>query len=460
MTHETGPHPVPDGPGLPARLLRQLWTRPRTRRPRPIGGLSHLSDHQLRDIGISRDQFAEIDRNHEGGSRLATHFPRRLEMKRMTFTAAFAGVLAAGALTAEAEQTALVLYETKGRQPVRQEGMAFLEIDPEAPDYGKILARIDLPHDLIGHHIFYNPARDRAYVTALGRSELWVFDVTEFPYRPKVVAVPDCVVLEDVTFSEALGRWYLSCMGSSNVVVGDAETDVPLRTIALPEPYPHGITVNDAIDRILLTSTSNPVDFSDAGETITVLRASTEEVLSTHKVSNRPSPSRAEPVEIFFVPGAEPSLAYITNATEGTLWMAEWQPEAEAFAFGQVFDFGTLEQGVALEVYFNAEDDRAYVTTASPGHLNAFDISDPREPRHLWAAEAGPGAHHLVFSPDGSRAFVQNGLANIEGINDGSISVIDLETGTKTGSIDTFKDAGFTVNMIALTPEAEDTHTH
>ncbi len=414
MTHETGPHPVPDGPGLPARLLRQLWTRPRTRRPRPIGGLSHLSDHQLRDIGISRDQFAEIDRNHEGGSRLATHFPRRLEMKRMTFTAAFAGVLAAGALTAEAEQTALVLYETKGRQPVRQEGMAFLEIDPEAPDYGKILARIDLPHDLIGHHIFYNPARDRAYVTALGRSELWVFDVTEFPYRPKVVAVPDCVVLEDVTFSEALGRWYLSCMGSSN----------------------------------------------DAGETITVLRASTEEVLSTHKVSNRPSPSRAEPVEIFFVPGAEPSLAYITNATEGTLWMAEWQPEAEAFAFGQVFDFGTLEQGVALEVYFNAEDDRAYVTTASPGHLNAFDISDPREPRHLWAAEAGPGAHHLVFSPDGSRAFVQNGLANIEGINDGSISVIDLETGTKTGSIDTFKDAGFTVNMIALTPEAEDTHTH
>jgi uncharacterized protein YjiS (DUF1127 family) len=57
MTHETGPHPVPDGPGLPARLLRQLWTRPRTRRPRPIGGLSHLSDHQLRDIGISRDQF-------------------------------------------------------------------------------------------------------------------------------------------------------------------------------------------------------------------------------------------------------------------------------------------------------------------------------------------------------------------------------------------------------------------
>ncbi len=381
-------------------------------------------------------------------------------MKRTTFTAALLGTLALAAPAAEAEQTALVLYETKGSQPLRHEGLAFVELDPEAPDYGQILARIELPPDLIGHHIFYNPARDRAYVTSLGRSELWVFDVTEFPYRPKVVPVPDCVVLEDVTFSEALGRWYLSCMGSSNVVVGDAETDEPLRTIALPEPYPHGITVHDGIDRILLTSTSNPVDFSEAGETVTVLRASTEEVLSTHKVSNKPSPSRAEPVEIFFVPGAEPPLAYVTTATEGTLWLGEWQPEAEEFAFAEAFDFGTLGQGVALEVYFNAAGDRAYVTTAAPGHLNAFDISDPRAPRHLWAAEAAPGAHHLVFSPDGTRAYVQNGLANIEGINDGSISVIDLETGEKTGSIDTFKDAGFTVNMIALTPEAEDTHTH
>lgn len=381
-------------------------------------------------------------------------------MKRTTLNAALIGALALTAPSAEAEQTALVLFETKGTQALRQEGLAFLEIDPEAPDYGRILAKIDLPHDMIGHHIFYNPVRDRAYVTSLGRSELWIFDVAEFPYRPKVVPVPDCVVGEDVAFSEALGRWYLSCMGSSVVIVGDAETDEPLRTIELPEPWPHGITVHDGIDRILLTSTSDPADFSQAGETITVLRASTEEVLSTSKVSSKPSPSGAEPVEIFFVPGTEPPLAYITNVTEGTLWMGEWQPDTMEFAFHQAFDFGTLEQGMPLEVYFGAAGDRAYITTAMPGHLNAFDITDPQSPRHLWAAEAAPGAHHLVFSPDERRAYVQNGLANIDGVNDGSISVIDLESGTTLDSIDTFKDAGFTVNMIALTPEAADSHTH
>jgi len=61
------------------------------------------------------------------------------------------------------------------------------------------------------------------------------------------------------------------------------------------------------------------------------------------------------------------------------------------------------------------------MTTALPGHVNAFLMTDPRKPRHPWAAEAAPGAHHLVFSPDGRRAWVQNGLANIPGMNDGSI---------------------------------------
>jgi len=65
-----------------------------------------------------------------------------------------------------------------------------------------------------------------------------------------------------------------------------------------------------------------------------------------------------------------------------------------------------------------------------------------------------------VFSPAGNRTYVQNSLINIPGMNDGSISVIDLVAGEKLGSIDTFKDAGLTINTIMLTPEAEDFHAH
>jgi len=368
--------------------------------------------------------------------------------------------LTLAASVAAAEQTALVLYETKGAdQSQREEGIAFVELDPTSSDYGQILAKIPLPPEFYSHHIFYNPARDKAYVTSLATPELRVFDVSSFPYRYTSVEVADCEVGEDVSFSEAQKKWYLTCMGSSVVIVGDAETDEVLETMEMPAPWPHGIATHDGIDRQLVTSTINPTDATQWGEEIVVLQPSTGEVLSTHIVSDKPSPSGAGPVEVFFVPGVEPPLAYITNM-EGSLWLADWQPQSQEFSFREAFRLDELGQSMTLEVYFSAAHDRAYVTSANPGHLNAFDITDPRSPKHLWAAEAAGGAHHLVFSPDGSSAYVQNSLLNIEGMNDGSISVIDLETGEKAGSIDTFKDAGLTINTIILTPEAEDFHSH
>lgn len=383
-------------------------------------------------------------------------------MRNLTLNllSAAATALVLGATTANAEQTALVLYETKGDAGPREEGIAFLELDPESDDYGKILAQIPLPPDLVSHHIFYNPERDRAYVTSLGRPELWVFDVTTFPYRAKVVSVSGCDVGEDLSWSQAENTWSLTCMGSSVVIVGDATTDEVLQTIEMPAPFPHGIATHDGIDRMLVTSTANPTDPTEFGEEIVVMKTSTAEVLSTHKVSNEPSPSGAAPVEVFFVEGTEPPVAYITNMVEGGLWIAEWQPDIKQFMFREAFDFGPLGQGMALEVYFSSAGDRAYVTTALPGHLNIFDISDPRAPQHLKEVEAAGGAHHMVFSPDGRLAYVQNSLLNIEGMNDGSISVIDLEAGEKIDSIDAFKDEGLTVNTIVLTPEAEDFHAH
>lgn len=365
--------------------------------------------------------------------------------------------LAAG--IASADQTALVLYETKGTATPRHEALAFVEIDPAANDFGEILAEIPLPPDMIAHHIFYNPERTKAYVTSLGRSELTVFDVTAFPWRKTVVDVPDCVVGEDVAFSERLDRWFLTCMGSSVIVVGDGATDEVIEVVPTPEPWPHGITVRDDIGRVLATSTEDPTDPTVLGDSIVEFDLATMEHIATY-ATTRSAEAPSSPVEIFFVPGAEPPVAYVTNAASADLWIAEWRHDAERFDLRPGFDFAPLGQAVPLEVYFNDDASRAYVTTTAPGHLNAFDITDPLAPKHLGAAETAPGAHHLVFSEDGSLALVQNGLANVEGINDGSISVVDLDRMETIRQIDTFKDAGFTVNMIELLPESPGVHTH
>jgi DNA-binding beta-propeller fold protein YncE len=357
-----------------------------------------------------------------------------------------------------AEILAMLNYESKPEQMARKEGLAILDVDPKSPTFGKMLMDIPLPPDLVAHHIFYNRDQSKAYVTALGKSSLHVLDLTRFPYRMKAVETPGCQVQEDIVFSQDNRTWYLTCMGSSTVLIGDATTDTPLKTVSAPAPgspfisYPHGITVNSAIDRLLITSTVRPSDLGDPGETVTVLEASSGKVLSTHKVSLKPSPSKAAPVEVMFSHAADPPVVHITVMFEGTLWAGVWNATSKDFSFQQVDDYSARGHGMPLEMLYNRKGDRLFVTTAKPGHVNIYDNSDPQHPKFLQAIPAAPGAHHLVLSPDEHYLFVQNSLLNLPGMSDGSITVIDVTKGQAIASVDTLKNQGFNPNCIVLLP--------
>lgn len=380
----------------------------------------------------------------------------------------FAATMIAGAVAvaspAGAEILAMLNYESKSaeslkvlKHPVapqdRKEGIALIDVDPKSATYGKIVKDIPLPSDLVAHHIFYNRDSSKAYVTALGKGELRVIDMADEAFPMKTVAVPDCQVGEDVVFSEDNATWYLTCMGSHKVIVGDAHTDQPVKSIDVPN-YPHGIAVHDGIDRILVTSTVRATDLGDAGDKITAIEASSGKVLGSYTVSKKPSPAGEAPVEIVFVPGANPPIAYVTNMYGGSLWTATWDPAKSDFVVAEAFDFAPLSVGVPLEIYFNPAADRLYVTTAKPGHLHIFDISEnAAKPKLMKSLPTAEGAHHVAFTNDWRYAFVQNTLLNLPGMSDGSITVIDLEGETVIGSVDALKEQGFNPNSIVLLPK-------
>jgi DNA-binding beta-propeller fold protein YncE len=263
-----------------------------------------------------------------------------------------------------------------------------------------------------------------------------------------------------VVFSADNKRWFLSCMGSSKVVIGDAVKDVPLQTVDTPK-YPHGIAVHDGIDRLLITSTVRASDLGDAGETITALEASTGKVLASYKVSEKPSPAGIAPVEVLFLPKSDPPLAYVTNMLGGTLWTAKWDGAKKDFSVAPAFDFGPVNAGVPLEIYVNGKGDRLYVTTAKPGHLHIFDISkDPAQPVLLKSIPAAEGAHHVAFTKDGRYAYVQNALLNLPGMSDGSVTVVDMQKEEVIGSIDTLKNEALNPNCIVLLPQWNDPAGH
>ena len=75
------------------------------------------------------------------------------------------------------------------------------------------------------------------------------------------------------------------------------------------------------------------------------------------------------------------------------------------------------------------------------------------KPKLLKTLPAAQGAHHVALSPDERYAFVQNGVPNLPGFSDGSITVVDLEKLEVVDSIDTFKDAGYAINHILMLPQ-------
>ena len=367
--------------------------------------------------------------------------------------------------SANAEILAMINYESKPAESLkslknvvapqeRKEGIAIIDVDPNSSDYGKLLVDIPLPNDLVAHHLFYNRDMSKIYVTALGQSALHVIDVSQNPYRLKRIDTPGCVAQEDIIFSANNKTWWLTCMGTDNIVVGNAETDQVIRNIDLPQKYPHGIAVHDGIDRLLISNTVRHTDLGDPGETILSVEASSGKPLKTYKLSNKESPSGEAPVEILFVPNTDPPIAYVTNMFGGTLWTATWDPDKSDFNVAEVFNFGAKNTGVPLEIYFNDDSSRLYVSTAKPGHLHIFDISaNPAKPELLKTLPTAEGAHHVAFTKDWKYAFVQNSLLNLPGMSDGAITVVDLEKEEVVSSMDTLKNAGYNPNSIILLPE-------
>lgn len=369
-------------------------------------------------------------------------------------------LLALGAVSASAEMLAIINYETKAKDSLasldlqkakdaRREGIAIVELDSSSPDYGKIVSDIPLSPELVLHHIFYNRDLSKAYVTSLGTEVLHVINLNKWPYRLEAIPTPGCSTQENIILSDDNKTWYLTCMGSSNIVIGDAVADTVQKVVDMPGTYPHGITLHEGIDRLLIPSCVAP-DMSAAGHTIEVVKASTGEHLGGVQVSDKKG---SAPVEAVFVPKAKTPTAYITVMMEDALWAGTWDADKATFETQKVFDFASVDAQMPLEIYFNKAVDRLYVTTARPGHFHIFDISEgPLKPKLLKQIPTAGGAHHVAFTPDEKIAFVQNALLNIPGINDGSITVIDLEKRTVIDSLDVFKAQGLTANSITMLP--------
>jgi DNA-binding beta-propeller fold protein YncE len=349
--------------------------------------------------------------------------------------------------------TALINYRAIGE--IREkDGLAIIDINPNSNTFGEILQDVPVGKEVFMHHPFYNQAGSKLYNTALAGENLYRINLHEntiFDITP--IDAGGCVVGEDMYFSKNGDRFYLTCMGSDKIIIFDGNTDKKLGEISSskiqnPNAFvkqPHGISADEAIDRMIVTETVSPA-LEDPGNTISIIEYSTGKILSNIELlqdENMPS----APVEVQFHPTKH--IAYVSGMFDGTIWALIWNEQAKVFDPKLVDDGKTRDQNMPLDLTFGPNGN-LYVSFANPGVVNEYSLENPEQPKLLRTLPAQYGAHHVLFSPDNQYMFVQNNLLNLEGINAGTISVVDFKTGNLVTTLDKFSEQGMMIESLDI----------
>ncbi|AZA79968.1 hypothetical protein EG347_22010 [Chryseobacterium sp. G0186] len=336
------------------------------------------------------------------------------------------------------------------------DGIAVIELDPEAPNFGNISSKLELGIGVLPHHLYYNNGAKKLYTTALGGSYLYEVKTGEDSNgQPKLIsATPintgENTVGENLFFTND-GRYFMTFMGGAggpkdgSIGVFNANNNQLIKTIKSPiqtSPnkfimYPHGISINEDKGLMMVTSTIHPDLTTGTGNTCTLLDLNTYELKETYQVADSPTDMSA-PVEVLLLRGKFPQFALATTMLGGDIWIAPYNTTTKKYdAFTKIFDGSTQGVGWALEMYID-DTNKLYVSFADPGKVLVFDLSNLPQLTLLKTFTADKGAHHMAFfkTKSGKEVVaVQNNLLNIPNLNSGTINVIEISTGKVLGTV-------------------------
>ncbi len=339
----------------------------------------------------------------------------------------------------------------------KPDGMAVIELDPESLEFGKIKNKLEMGVGVLPHHIYYDNTAKKLYTTALGGNYLYQITtaVDDDGYPLLVSATPintgTNTVGENIFFTTD-NRYFVTFMGGDGSLTGgsvgvfNATTNQLLHTISgsiEDNPtkyimYPHGISINESKNLMMVTSTIHPDLTSGVGNTTTLIDLTTYNLIKTYTVADSPTDMSA-PVEVLLLRGEFPQYALATTMLGGDIWIAPYNESNHQYdEFTKIFDGASHGLGWTLEMYID-NSKKLYVSFADPGKVLVFDISNLPQLNLVNTFDADKGAHHMSFfktKSGKSVVAVQNNLLDIPGINSGTISIIDLQSGATLGTVD------------------------
>jgi DNA-binding beta-propeller fold protein YncE len=346
-----------------------------------------------------------------------------------------------------------------------KDGVAIIDLDPESEQFGQIIQQRSIGEGVLPHHLYFNRDQTKLYTTALGGSNLYEItlkkDAHEIPHLGSIKPIDTHgnIVGEDIYFTQDGSRFYMTFLGGQgdekggSIGVFEAQTNELVETILAPVPedpsseqpfimHPHGISANEELGLLMVTSTVHPDLENEVGNTVSLIDMKTNQVLKTYLVADSPD-DLSQPIEVLLLRDNLPPYALVTTAIGGDIWVASYNSQTGLFnEFEKKVEGEAHGLGVPLEFYIhqNKRDEKElYVSFGVPGVVNVYGLDQLPELPLKRTLPAGAGAHHMVFfeTKSGREALVvQNNLLNLDGLNAGSLTVVDIHTGELLRTLD------------------------
>ena len=310
-------------------------------------------------------------------------------------------------------------------------------VNPERPDYGKVVASVSVRGRHEAHHAGFTDDRRHLWAGGLDDSVIYIFDVATDPARPKLShTIDDFVektggVVGPHSFYALPGRMLISSLsnekdkGGRTALVEYSNTGRFIRTTWMPEgaEYGYDARVKVELNRILTSSFTGHANYmrklgdllGDAeamknfGNTMVVWDYHARKPLQTLEIPGAP-------LEVRWALRPDHLYAFTATALTAKLW-GVFRKEDGTFEAVELADIGDpAKVPLPVDISLSADDRFLFVDSFMDGMVRVFDVSEPRRPRVVYERKIGPQVNMVSQSWDGKRLyFTTSLLANWDG---------------------------------------------
>lgn len=304
-------------------------------------------------------------------------------------------------------------------------------VNPDRPDYGKVISTLSLGGRHEAHHAGFNDDRTRLWLGGLDDSRIFIVDVSTDPANPRIAKTIDDFVEQSGgvvgphTFYALPGRMLISGLsnahdrGGRTALVEYSNEGRFIRTLWLPDdaPYGYDVRVNANLNRMLTSSftgknnymrnlgqlLTDPIAMKNFGDTVVVWDFHARKPLQTLSVPGAP-------LEIRWALQPRHYYAFTSTALTSQLW-GVFRKEDGTFEAVAVADIGDPSKvPLPVDISLSADDRFLFVDSFMDGTVRVFDVSEPRSPKLVLEQQIGSQVNMVSQSWDGKRVYFTSSL--------------------------------------------------